>query len=458
MKIRLRLTLFGALVVAAAVLVFGLSLVWLAERAAPNDQATALGTLADGTVENLLSADPATLIPTRPPVLIDIASSTEPFILILDEAGVPLYATAEVDDEPPRVPAAIVVEANQIGGSAATYAITGTVEIHVEARAWQRPDLEVAGVVVAGQSTAFIAEQVAGLRAVIVVSLIVTLLVSLAAGWIVSGRALRPLQSLAETTDEIGATGDLTRRLPPARADDEVGALTGSFNAMLERLQAARADLTESLRRQQQFVADASHELRSPLTTIRNNAGFLVERTDASTNDRGEAIAEIAEEADRMARLVDDLLALARTDGDIAPDRKPLDLSALIRDVIGRSDINLTAGEAVEVLGDRDALHRLVVILLDNANRHGSLPIEIDVNRSGHGAVIEVRDHGPGLRSEEYDRVFDRFYQADSSRNREGAGLGLAIAGEIVAAHGGSISASNHPEGGAVFTVRLPGL
>lgn len=458
MKIRVRLTLFGALVVAAAVLVFGLSLAWLAERAAPRDQANALGALAEGTVDNMLSADPATLVPTRPPVLIDVASSTEPFVLILDEAGLPLYATADVDGAPPQVPAAVVVEATQQGASAATYSITDTVDIHVEARAWQRPDLEVAGVVVAGQSTAFIAEQVDGLRAVIFVSLIITLLVSLAAGWIVSGRALRPLRSLAETTDEIGATGDLTRRLPPSNADDEVGALTASFNAMLERLQAARTELTESLRRQQQFVADASHELRSPLTTIRNNAGFLAERADASAVDRRDAVAEIGEESDRMARLVDDLLALARTDGDLAPDRRPLDLSALTRDVVGRSDINLEAPDPVEVNGDRDALHRLIVILIENARRHGSPPVEIAVRRIDSSGVIEVRDHGPGLRIDEYDRVFDRFYQADSSRNREGAGLGLAIAREIVMAHQGAIAASNHPGGGAVFSVRLPAI
>ncbi|NND14506.1 MAG: HAMP domain-containing histidine kinase, partial [Acidimicrobiia bacterium] len=341
---------------------------------------------------------------------------------------------------------------------AATYSITDTVDIHVEARAWQRPDLEVAGVVVAGQSTAFIAEQVDGLRAVIFVSLIITLLVSLAAGWIVSGRALRPLRSLAETTDEIGATGDLTRRLPPSNADDEVGALTASFNAMLERLQAARTELTESLRRQQQFVADASHELRSPLTTIRNNAGFLAERADASAVDRRDAVAEIGEESDRMARLVDDLLALARTDGDLAPDRRPLDLSALTRDVVGRSDINLEAPDPVDVNGDRDALYRLILILIENARRHGSPPVEIVVRRIDSSGVIEVRDHGPGLRIDEYDRVFDRFYQADSSRNREGAGLGLAIAREIVMAHQGAIAASNHPGGGAVFSVRLPAI
>ncbi len=458
MKIRLRLTLFGALVVAAAVLVFGLSLAWLAERAAPRDQANALGALAEGTVDNMLSADPATLVPTRPPVLIDVGSSTEPFVLILDEAGIPLYATAEVQGAPPRIPAAVVVEASQQGASAATYSISDTVDIHVEARSWQRPDLEVAGVVVAGQSTAFIAEQVAGLRAVIFISLVITLLVSLAAGWIVSGRALRPLRRLAETTDEIGETGDLTRRLPPSKADDEVGALTASFNTMLERLQSARADLTESLRRQQQFVADASHELRSPLTTIRNNAGFLVERADASAADRRDAVAEIGQESDRMARLIDDLLALARTDGDLAPDRRPLDLSALTRDFVGRSDITVESPDPVDVNGDRDALHRLIVILVENARRHGSPPVEIAVRRSDSDGVIEVRDHGPGLRIDEFDRVFDRFYQSDSSRNREGAGLGLAIAREIVAAHQGVISASNHPEGGAVFSVRLPAI
>jgi len=130
----------------------------------------------------------------------------------------------------------------------------------------------------------------------------------------VSGRAVRPLADLAETTDEIAATGDLSRRLPSVKANDEVGRLTTSFNAMLASLEETRARLASSLDTQRQFVADASHELRSPLSTIRGNAGFLMDRPDATEEDRNEAIGDISAEADRMSLLVDDLLMLARGD------------------------------------------------------------------------------------------------------------------------------------------------
>lgn len=459
MKIRLRLTLFGAVVVVAATVVFGSTLAWLAERTAPADQAMALGSVADEAAANINEAAPDALVPSSPPALVDLSTSTETFIMILDEAGIPLYSTARFEGTPPPIPAAVVVEALQQGASEATYAIGDDVMIHVQARRWERNDLGRQGVALAAQSTAFIQEQLDGLRGLIVVSVIITLLVAGAAGWIVSGRALRPLRELATTTDEIGATGDLSRRLPPTEARDEVGALTRSFNAMLTRLQTARGELTQSLQRQKQFVADASHELRSPLTTIRNNAGFLREKRDASTQDRQEAIEEIEAEAARMTTLVNDLLALARSDAELAPDRRPLDLADLVRETVGRNNaVTVHPGVPAEVEGDPEALRRLIVILVENAERHGGKPIEISVVNAADQVTLTVRDHGPGLATEEIERVFDRFHQADPSRNPEGAGLGLAIAREIARAHGGSIAAANHPGGGAAFEVVLPAL
>ena len=169
------------------------------------------------------------------------------------------------------------------------------------------------------------------------IAAILTLIFSGVVSWLVSGRALRPLRELAATTDEIGETGDLTRRLPSIQSKDEVGTLTHSFNQMLDRVEAAQTHLAESLERQRRFVADASHELRSPLTTIRSNAGFLLDRPEAAQTDRTEALADIEAEASRMAQLVDDLLVLASADSGRPLERHAVDLTTVVHDLERRT-------------------------------------------------------------------------------------------------------------------------
>ncbi|HKY52310.1 MAG TPA: HAMP domain-containing sensor histidine kinase, partial [Candidatus Limnocylindria bacterium] len=323
--------------------------------------------------------------------------------------------------------------------------------------------------VVAGQSTAFPNDQIAGLRFFLVISAIVTLIVVAIVSWLVAGRAVRPLVTLAETTGAIGTTGDLSRRVALSGDRDEVGRLTTSFNAMLERLQSSQADLAAALAAQQRFVADASHELRTPLSTIRTNAEFLRERTDAAEADRAAAIADVASEAERMSRLVDGLLVLARADAGVAVERRPVDLRAVATEEARRyrqpgraredaQDVVVHAGGAALVSGDADALGRVVRVLLDNAFRHGKPPVTITVARGDGRATVEVRDAGPGLPPGSEERIFERFYRADPSRSGEGTGLGLAIASAIVVAHGGTIRAATADGGGAAVTVELPAL
>ena len=290
---------------------------------------------------------------------------------------------------------------------------------------------------------------------------IITIIAVAIVSFLVIGRALRPLRTLAATADEIGRTGDLSRRLPAVRTEDEVGVLTASFNGMLDRVEAAQTGLAEALAAQRRFIADASHELRTPLTTIRSNAEFLAEHPVAAESDRTEAVADIVGEAERMSRLVDDLLLLARVDAGAGLTSRPVDLAAIAADVARKASragrpVRAGATASAVVDGDPDALSRLVWILVDNALVHGGGEVDLTVASDQEWVTVAVADRGPGLPPGDPVALFERFHRADRARSGEGAGLGLAIARSIVDAHRGSIVAADRPDGGAIFTVSLP--
>ncbi|MGQ0670754.1 MAG: HAMP domain-containing sensor histidine kinase [Actinomycetota bacterium] len=346
------------------------------------------------------------------------------------------------------------------GRSSATIRPREDVELRIHARPWQRDGLR--GVAVAGRSTRFAEEQVAGLTSFLVFSGVVTIIAVVIVSWLVVRRALRPLKDLAATADEIGRTGDPGRRLPAIRTKDEVGVLTVSFNGMLERLQSARERLAEALAAQRRFVADASHELRSPLTTVRSNAGFLIEHPDAGSTDRAEALADIAAESERMSRLVEGRLALVRADAGRPVEPVPVDVGLLASDVArktrrGDRAVRVSLDGVAVVAGDGDALTRLLRILVDNALKHGRGDVDLSVAARDGCAIVSVADRGPGVPDGDLERIFDRFYRGGATGD-DGVGLGLAIARSIAEAHGGSIRASNRPEGGAVLTVEVPAL
>lgn len=475
MRLRRRLALYGTSVAAAGMFLFIVILSGLGANGVREDQDRNLAAMADAAAASLERGGAAPAA-DRPLIVVDLRASTEPFLLVLATNGTVRYASGLLDGSPPRVPAAVVVEATERGRSVATItdaSAAGGIRsgeapaLRIAARKWTSSSDN--GIVVAGQSAAFPNNQIAGFRAFLVIAAIVTLIVVAIVSWLVAGRAVRPLLTLAQTTEAIGSTGDLSRRLAPSRSRDEVGLLTTSFNAMLERLQAAQAELGAALAAQQRFVADASHELRTPLSTIRTNAEFLRERPDAAADDRAEAIADVVSEAERMSRLVDGLLVLARADAGVAIERRPTDVRAVAAEEArrfrpmgrGRDDadrVRVTAAGSALVSGDADALGRAIRALLDNAFRHGSPPIGITVTSRDSRVQLEVRDAGPGLPAGSEERVFDRFYRADPARSGEGTGIGLSIARAIAEAHGGTIRAGNADGGGAVFTIELPAL
>jgi two-component system OmpR family sensor kinase len=277
---------------------------------------------------------------------------------------------------------------------------------------------------------------------------------------------LRPLDRMG-TTAGIIAGGELSRRVSPATPRTEVGRLGLALNAMLERLEEAFAKRQESEDRLRRFLSDASHELRTPLASIRGYAELFRMGAARDPGDVQKAMRRIEDEAARMGVLVDDLLALARLDELRDPVRGPVDLAAMARDAA--ADARATAPDraiAVDATGDASVLadphqiRQVLANLLRNAVVHtpAGTAIEIGVERVGTDVRIDVRDHGPGLPTDDPDALFDRFWRAEGGRERgkAGAGLGLAIVAGIVEAHHGRVHAENAAGGGARFTVHLP--
>ena len=277
---------------------------------------------------------------------------------------------------------------------------------------------------------------------------------------------LRPLRRMGVVAGEIAA-GDLTRRVEPATSKTEIGRLGLALNAMLSQIEAAFEQSKASEQRLRRFIADASHELRTPLTSIRGYSEMLRRGAAESPSDSDLARRRIEEESVRMSALVDDMLLIARLDQGRPLDMQPVDLQAIARDaasdakaVAPQREITLSATAPAVVSGDDTRLRQVLGNLVRNALVHtpSRTPIEIGVTTEDGVARLSVADHGPGLRAEERERIFEPFYRADPSRSRDsgGAGLGLSIVTAVVAAHGGKVRVKETSGGGATFEVDLP--
>lgn len=287
------------------------------------------------------------------------------------------------------------------------------------------------------------------LAAVPVLLVIVALLT-----WLVVGRALRPVDTIRREVDAIGPA-ELDRRVAEPATDDEVGRLSRTMNRMLARLDGAA-------RAQRRFISDASHELRSPLASIRQHAELA--RAHPDRLDDAELADVVLTEGARLHELVEQLLLLARLDEGGQPlARRAVDLDDLVlADARRLRDIGVavdTAGVAAARLdGDERMLARLTRNLADNAARHADARVALAVRVVGDDVELTVDDDGAGIPSAERERVFERFVRLDEGRARDagGSGLGLAIVAEIARAHGGTVRVGDSPLGGARFTVRLP--
>jgi two-component system OmpR family sensor kinase len=299
---------------------------------------------------------------------------------------------------------------------------------------------------------------------------------ALLGSWLVR-LGLRPLEEIEGTAGKIAA-GDLTERV--ARADNrtEVGRLGQALNAMMSRIEAAfeerrasEAALRASEERLRRFVSDASHELRTPVASVRAYSELFRRGGDRHPEDLPRLMARIESEAARMGLLVEDLLLLTRLDQGRPLEMAPVDLGAIAADSVEAARIidperpvTLHVEGSVEVIGDRDRLRQVTDNLLANVRTHtpSAAAASVTVRLAGGRAIVEVADSGPGIDPEDAEHIFERFFRSDPSRARDrgGSGLGLSIVAAITAAHGGTASAANRPGpgGGAIFTIDLPAL
>lgn len=301
-------------------------------------------------------------------------------------------------------------------------------------------------------------------RTALFVSPILLLLAS-AGGYWMSQRALEPVYRIIRTADEIGAQ-NLSTRLPLRGAGDELDRLSATLNAMFERLEAA-------FHRISQFTADASHELRTPIAIIRTTAE-LARSKERTEDEYKNSLDRIHTESERISRLIEDLMQLARADaGADAFDPEPISLADSIRGACADARMLAEAGNVhlecsltsdCPVVGDDQALHRLFLILIDNAIKFtqagGAVEVSLAIEESTatRKAVVEVRDTGMGISREDLPRIFERFYRASKDRSRKtgGVGLGLSIAQWITSRHNGEILVESTPGNGSVFRVSLP--
>ena len=301
----------------------------------------------------------------------------------------------------------------------------------------------------------------------ILIGLVMILFIALASRKVITV-GLRPLATVEETAERI-AEGDLTARLPDIKPNTEVGRLVNTLNMMLGRIEesfAARVDSESKLRR---FVADASHELRTPITAIRGFAELHRQGAVTGEEKTKELIGRIENESKRMGSLVEDLLLLARLDQSREMKAEPVNLSKLVSDAVESAraagpnhSVNFNnSDDEIYALGDNDRIHQVVANLLANARTHTPAGTKIDVSviQSEDGVRIRIADNGPGLSDKDQSRIFERFYRADASRVRtdgEGTGLGLSIVDAVMRAHAGQVSVESELGKGAAFTLFFP--
>jgi two-component system OmpR family sensor kinase len=295
-------------------------------------------------------------------------------------------------------------------------------------------------------------------------ALVVSVLVAL---WLVR-LGLRPLRDVVRTAEAI-TDGDLIHRVPNANGRTEIGRLAETLNVMLERIQSGFRELQTSESRLRQFVADASHELRTPIAAVSAYAQLFKYGATQSGDDMERVMSGIERESARMARLVEDLLVLARFDEQRTLEPELVELVGVVTEAVDTAlivgpqwPISFKVIDAVEVMGDPVALRQVVDNVLKNVRAHTppGTPSTVRVSRSDNEAVIEVEDHGPGLTALDSQFVFERFFRADASRSRDtgGSGLGLAIVATITQSHGGRVEVEPGESGGALFRIVLPAV
>ena len=380
----------------------------------------------------------------RPPVL-DVAGADEQLIQVMTPAGAVVAASPNMTGRPAVVRLAP-------GQSARVVTPLDDDEFVAVAEGAQTSDGP--RIVLVARALVDVLDTTTVITRLLVIGLPLMVAVVALTTWFAVGRALAPVEAIRCEVDAISAA-QLHRRVPRPKADDEIGRLAATMNRMLERLESARNS-------QRRFVSDASHELRSPITTIRQHAEVALAHPERVTAPE---LAEVVlAEQQRMQRLVEDLLLLARVDEHVPLTRAAVDLDDLafeeghrLRSATSKR-VDTSGVKAVRVQGDADALRRMVRNVGENAVRHASSRVDVTLVERGEEVVLTIDDDGPGIPATERARVLQRFVRLDEARSRDegGSGLGFSIVDEVVRAHGGSMSIEQSPLGGARIVITLP--
>src|SRR6266487_131814 len=499
-SLRLRLVLWYGSLLGVALLFF-VVLVWELTTNALN-QSVDSSVQAEARVADLaLSRE---LLPTAPywPAqlsLHSLSSYQEPGILVqlIDAQGMVRYDSD--GNNATNIPFSAATARAVLAGQTSWYtADADKVSVRVEALPIRAPAAETASVTNTGAviGTLLVAKSLTEVNATLLLLHTLLLLVgattlvgALLGGWAIAARVLSPLTEMAKTARAIAAmtaqgtrVGSLSQRVRRPGGNDEMAQVVDMFNEMLTNLE-------QAIRTQRRFIADASHELRAPLTTIQGNLAFLRQHmNELPPEERRIMLTDAHAETLRLARLVEELLLLARNDANVDMSlvsaekettrgerrRQPVELDRvvlqLVRQLRGRlhaekKKLRLEVGhiEPLRVRGDEENIRRVLLILLDNALKYtpengqsDAGPVVISLERAGNEAVLRVRDTGIGIDPDDLPHIFERFYRADRARSRQGTGLGLSIAQTVVEQLGGRITAESTPGQGSTFSVWLP--
>lgn len=457
-SIRTRLALIYTGLLAAALIVFGSGVFVVMQQELQRSFEAGLLANAEhaaGALAPDVDADGRLRVSER---LVEQLASTGGRVIVLDADG-----TVLADSEPPGSPG-LPLGAGDLAAADQQGQVVREVPADQDSLLLTvvpvtTPDGDRVGYVVWADSTRPLQQLLGTVSGALLVGGALAIALALVVGLVLARRALAPVADVTETARAISLSGDFAARVEGAQLADEVGELAVAFNEMLEALEHNHQAL-------QSFLGDASHQLRTPLTTIRASLD-LAGRPDLPEGERQAILSDALGEAERMGRLVADLLSLARAESGARLEFGPVELDALLVDAVRRERqaaphvrMSVASVEPAAVDGDRDRLRELLGILLDNSARYtlpgGSVAARIAV-RDGR-AVVTIEDTGIGLGDESTERLFERLYRGARAREMRpsGTGLGLGIARWIVEAHGGSVELRNREGGGTVATVSLP--
>ena len=303
------------------------------------------------------------------------------------------------------------------------------------------------------------------MRTVLIAINSVLIVAAFGIGWLLAGITVRSIHRLTQTAQAIGAKRDFARRVEHTGPNDEIGQLAATFNTMLTELQAAYTQVEQTLELQRRFVADASHELRTPLTTLRGNISLLRRKPPINATDQADVLQDMLDETERLMRLVNSLLVLARADAKHPLRCEPVEVQPLLEDVCRQTQLLNSpralvcrSNTAAAIKGDADALKQILLALIDNALKHtpAETTITITATNTNDQVVIRVADNGPGIEPALLPYIFDRFSRGDVARAGDGAGLGLAIAKELAEAQQGTLTVESQVGQWSVFTLTFP--